>query len=148
MFTTVTIGDICDERARELYLEEWRQPELTRISWCLAKSGQPDEWGDTYDLATWDKQSGTDLNGGSYWYKRTTRYSIFNHGPITSKVELIIRLTNVTCSGLFLILLLPRILVLSFVRITAMMDMMIAYLCSIIGRMLLLMRKQLTKRHI
>ena len=28
MFTTVTIGDIADERARELYLEEWRQPEL------------------------------------------------------------------------------------------------------------------------
>ena len=88
MFTTVTIGDICDERARELYLEEWRQPELTRISWCLARSGQPDEWGETYDLATWDKQSGTDLNGGSYWYKRTTRYNIFNHGPINSGKEL------------------------------------------------------------
>ena len=88
MFTTVTIGDICDERARELYLEEWRQPELARISWCLAKSGQPDEWGDTYDLATWDKQSGTDLNGGSYWYKRTTRYNIFNHGSIISNKEL------------------------------------------------------------
>ena len=88
MFTTVTIGDICDERARELYLEEWRQPELTRISWCLARSGQPDEWGETYDLATWDKQSGTDLNGGSYWFKRTTRYNIFNHGPINSGKEL------------------------------------------------------------
>lgn len=84
MFTTVTIGDIADERARELYLEEWRQPELTRISWCLARSGQPDEWGDTYDLATWDKQTGTDLNGGSYWFKRCTRYSIFNHGPVFS----------------------------------------------------------------
>ena len=79
MFTTVTIGDIADERARELYLEEWRQPELTRISWCLARSGQPDEWGETYDINTWDKQSGTDLNGGSYWYKRTTRYNIYNH---------------------------------------------------------------------
>lgn len=88
MFSTVTIGDICDERARELYLEEWRQPELTRISWCLARSGQPDEWGEKYDLATWDKQSGTDLNGGSYWYKRCTRYSLYNHGPIHSKVQL------------------------------------------------------------
>ena len=84
MFTTVTIGDIADERARELYLEEWRQPELTRISWCLARSGQPDEWGETYDLATWDKQTGTDLNGGSYWFKRCTRYSLFNNGPISS----------------------------------------------------------------
>lgn len=88
MFTTVTIGDIADERAQELYLEEWRQPELTRISWCLARSGQPDEWGETYNLSTWDKQSGTDLNGGSYWYKRTTRYNIFNHGPIVSNKEL------------------------------------------------------------
>ncbi len=88
MFSTVTIGDICDERARELYMEEWRQPELTRISWCLAKSGQPDEWGNTYDIKTWDKQSGTDLNGGSYWFKRLTRYSIFNHGTILSKVSL------------------------------------------------------------
>ena len=88
MFTTVTIGDITDERARELYLEEWRQPELTRISWCLARSGQPDEWGETYDLATWDKQTGTDLNGGSYWFKRCTRYSIFNRGPIFSGKEL------------------------------------------------------------
>lgn len=88
MFTTVTIGDITDERARELYMEEWRQPELTRISWCLAKSGQPDEWGETYSIDNWDKQSGTDLNGGSYWYKRTTRCNIFNHGPIFSKKEL------------------------------------------------------------
>ena len=59
-----------------------------RISWCLARSGQPDEWGETYNLSTWDKQSGTDLNGGSYWYKRTTRYNIFNHGPIVSNKEL------------------------------------------------------------
>lgn len=88
MFTTVTIGDIADERARELYMEEWRQPELTRMSWCLAKSGQPDEWGDVYDINTWDKQSGTDLNGGSYWFKRCTRYSIFNQGTILSKVNL------------------------------------------------------------
>ena len=88
MYTTVTIGDIADERARELYLEEWRQPELTRISWCLAKSGKPDEWGETYDINTWDKQDGTDLKGGSYWFKRCTRYSLFNHGPIVSKKTL------------------------------------------------------------
>ena len=88
MFDDVTIGDIADERARELYLEEWRQPELTRISWCLARSGKSDEWGETYNLATWDKQNGTDLNGGSYWYKRCTRYSLYNHGEIFSKVTL------------------------------------------------------------
>ena len=78
MFTTVTIGDIMAERARELYMEEFRQAEMVRVSWCLAKSGMPDEWGNTYDINTWDKQEGTDLNGGSYWYKRCTTYNVFN----------------------------------------------------------------------
>lgn len=78
MYTTVTIGDIMDERARELYMEEFRQAEMARVSWCLAKSGKADEWGETYDINTWDKQEGTDLNGGSYWYKRCTRYNVFN----------------------------------------------------------------------
>ena len=84
LYTTVTIGDILDERARELYLEEWRQAELVRVSWCLAKSGRPDEWGNTYSLDNWDKQEGTDLSGGSYWFRRLTTYSLFNHGPIIS----------------------------------------------------------------
>ena len=88
MFSTVTIGDIADERGRELYMEEWRQPELTRISWCLARSGQPDEWGNTYSLDNWDKQSGTDLSGGSYWYQRCLHYNIFNRGGILSKTTL------------------------------------------------------------
>ncbi len=78
MYTTVNIGDIMAERARELYLEEFRQAEMVRVSWCLANSGKPDEWGNTYDAKTWDKQEGTDLNGGSYWYKRCTTYSVFN----------------------------------------------------------------------
>lgn len=84
MFTTVTIGDILDERARELYMEEFRQLEMCRISWCLARSGRPDEWGNTYDINTWDKQSGTDLTGGSYWYQRCIKYNLFNHGEIVS----------------------------------------------------------------
>lgn len=78
MYTTVTIGDIMDERARELYLEEFRQAEMVRVSWCLAKSGKPDEWGNTYDINTWDKQEGTDLSGGSYWFRRCTTYNVFN----------------------------------------------------------------------
>jgi hypothetical protein len=82
LYTTVTIGDIMNERARELYLEEWRNVELTRVSYCLALSGKPDEWGNTYDLNTFDKQTGTDANGGSYWYQRVTRYGIYNHGAI------------------------------------------------------------------
>ncbi|HLT86624.1 MAG TPA: RagB/SusD family nutrient uptake outer membrane protein, partial [Sphingobacterium sp.] len=57
---TVTIGDILDERARELYWEEWRNVELKRVSLCLARSGRPDEWGNTYTLENYDKQQGTD----------------------------------------------------------------------------------------
>lgn len=79
----VTIGDIMNERARELYLEEWRNVELTRVSLCLARSGRPDEWGNTYSLDNFDKQQGTDPNGGSYWYQRIVHYSIYNKGPIT-----------------------------------------------------------------
>lgn len=77
LYNTVTIGDIMAERARELYLEEWRYPEMSRVSYCLALSGKPDEWGNTYDVDTYDKQSGTDDNGGSYWYQRIVHYNDF-----------------------------------------------------------------------
>ena len=78
-YTTVNIGDIANERSRELFLEEWRKVELTRISMCLANSGIPDEWGNTYG-SDWDKQSGTTPDRGSYWYQRVTRYSYYNRG--------------------------------------------------------------------
>ena len=52
---------------------------MVRVSWCLARSGVADEWGNTYDLSNWDKQEGTDLNGGSYWFRRCTTYNVFNH---------------------------------------------------------------------
>lgn len=78
----VTIGDIMNERARELYFEEWRNCELTRVSLCLARSGRPDEWGNTYSLETFDKQQGTDAEGGSYWYQRVNHYNIYNKGVV------------------------------------------------------------------
>lgn len=86
LYTTVTIGDIMNERARELYLEELRQVELSRVSYCLALSGKPDEWGNTYDVDTYDKQEGTDSQGGSYWYQRIIHYSgLYNTGkPINA----------------------------------------------------------------
>lgn len=85
LYTTVTIGDIMDERARELYLEEWRHMELSRVSYCLALSGKPDEWGNIYNVNTYDKSSGTDLSGGSYWYKRVVNVGrIYNNGPIVT----------------------------------------------------------------
>lgn len=78
LYSTVNIGDIMNERARELLLEEWRNVELTRVSYDLAKSGVADEWGNTYSLDNWDKQDGTDMKGGSYWYQRIMHYSLYN----------------------------------------------------------------------
>lgn len=80
---TISIGDIVNERARELFWEEWRNVELTRVSLCLARSGRPDEWGNTYNLADFDKQSGVESTGGSYWYQRVTRCGMYNKGAIT-----------------------------------------------------------------
>src|SRR5665648_360253 len=76
----VTIGDIFDERARELYLEEWRHVELVRASFGLAISGKQDEWGNTYNLDDLTKQSGTDKTSGSYWYQRCVNYNFYNNG--------------------------------------------------------------------
>lgn len=87
MYTTVNIGDIMNERARELYMEEFRKAELTRVSRILAMTGIPDEWGNTYDINTWDKQEGTDLSGGSYWYQRLVHYSFYNN-PLYNNGEI------------------------------------------------------------
>jgi len=46
----MSIGTILDERARELYFEEPRKTELTRIAYIFAKTGQPYN-GKTYNLA-------------------------------------------------------------------------------------------------
>ena len=67
LYTTVDIDDIVDERARELYMEEWRFTELSRISYCLALSGKPDNEGKTYDK---DR-----LYEDSFWFHRITLYN-------------------------------------------------------------------------
>lgn len=76
----VNIGDIMNERGRELYMEEFRHAELVRVSMIMANHNIPDEWDNTYDAATWDKQEGTDRNGGSYWYQRVMHYNYYNRG--------------------------------------------------------------------
>jgi len=77
-YATVTIGDIMDERARELNLEEWRFTELSRVSYCLAQSGKPDEFGNTYTVANLDKSS--------YWYNRIQAYNnYYNKGKVVVK---------------------------------------------------------------
>lgn len=74
LYKTVDIDDIVDERARELYLEEWRFTELNRISYCLALSGKPDKTGTVYDK---DK-----LYENSFWWHRICDYNnYYNKNP-------------------------------------------------------------------
>ena len=58
----VNMGTILDERARELYYEEPRKTELTRISYLFAKTGKAAENGKTYKLDNF-----SDVN---YFYDR------------------------------------------------------------------------------
>ncbi|MDO7743968.1 MAG: RagB/SusD family nutrient uptake outer membrane protein, partial [Pedobacter sp.] len=47
----ITIGTILDERARELYWEEPRKTELTRIAYIFALTGKSAYNGKSYNLA-------------------------------------------------------------------------------------------------
>ncbi len=77
----VTIDDVFDERARELYLEEWRHDELVRASYCMAHDPSlTDSRGMSYNIDGIEKETGTDRSGGSYWYQRCINYSLYNDG--------------------------------------------------------------------
>ena len=56
----VTIATILDERARELYYEEYRKVELTRIAYIYAETGQADYKGRTYSM--------NDFSTKNFWY--------------------------------------------------------------------------------
>ena len=58
----VTIATILDERARELYYEEYRNVELTRIAYLFAQTGKPDYKGRTYSMG--------DFSTKNFWYDR------------------------------------------------------------------------------
>ncbi|MDR1369191.1 MAG: RagB/SusD family nutrient uptake outer membrane protein [Dysgonamonadaceae bacterium] len=88
LYNSVTIGDIMDERARELFLEEWRHVELSRVSYCLALSNKPDEWGNSYSVDTYDKQGNgqaalDDAAGGSYWWQRVCKHNNYYNKGVT-----------------------------------------------------------------
>lgn len=55
--SAITIGTILDERARELYFEEPRKTELTRMSYIFALTGKPAYNGKTYTLATFSENN-------------------------------------------------------------------------------------------
>ena len=65
----VTIGMILDERARELFYEEPRKTELTRIAYIFAKTGKTADNGKTYSL--------TNFSDNNYFYDRIIARNVF-----------------------------------------------------------------------
>ncbi len=72
----VNIGTILDERARELYFEEWRKTEMTRICYLLCLTGKSGHNGKTYQSERFSEEN--------YWYDRIMEYGDFyNKGVVT-----------------------------------------------------------------
>lgn len=73
----VNISQILDERARELFYEEPRKCELTRIAFLFAKTGKPDEKGRTYSIENFSENN--------YFYNRIMdRTEFYNQGVKTA----------------------------------------------------------------
>lgn len=73
----MNMGVIMDERARELYMEEWRHVELSRVSYIFALTGQIDEFGQIYT----EEQ----LSDNSYWWQRIKKYNNFYNSGISTR---------------------------------------------------------------
>ncbi|HEX5554581.1 MAG TPA: RagB/SusD family nutrient uptake outer membrane protein [Chitinophagaceae bacterium] len=72
----VTIGTILDERARELFYEEPRKVELTRIAYLFAMTGKPDYKGRTYSMSNFSEKN--------FWYDRIMdKTEFYNKGVHT-----------------------------------------------------------------
>jgi hypothetical protein len=65
----MTISVLLDERARELYLEEYRKVELTRIAWLYCLTGKTADNGKTYSYDRFSQDN--------YWYDRIMQYTEF-----------------------------------------------------------------------
>ncbi len=76
----INIGTILDERARELYFEEPRKTELTRIAYIFAQTGKPAPNGKTYTL---DK-----FSDDNYFYDRIMeKNDFYNKGVKTRHAD-------------------------------------------------------------
>ncbi|RRB01085.1 RagB/SusD family nutrient uptake outer membrane protein [Larkinella rosea] len=74
--SAITIGTILDERARELYYEEHRKVELTRIAYILAKTGKAAYNGKSYSLANFSETN--------FWFDRIMeKTEFYNKGAKT-----------------------------------------------------------------
>ncbi|RIJ49202.1 RagB/SusD family nutrient uptake outer membrane protein [Maribellus luteus] len=65
----INIGTILDERARELFYEEPRKTELTRIALILAQTGKQCYNGKTYNL--------DNFSSDNFWYDRVMEKNVF-----------------------------------------------------------------------
>lgn len=75
--TDVNMGTILDERARELYFEENRKTEMTRMSFLFAKTGKAAENGKTYSLAN--------ISESNYLYDRVmAKNNFYKLGLVTN----------------------------------------------------------------
>jgi len=90
----VNIGEILHERARELYYEENRHVELTRISYLYAKTGKPCEvfGGRVYKLDNISGPGGTGSNvkqeGINFYFDWVMKHNNFyNKGVATNYAE-------------------------------------------------------------
>ena len=73
----VNMGTILDERARELFFEEPRKTELTRIAYIFAMTGKAAENGKTYSL--------NNFSDNNYFYDRTiAKNNFYKNGTVTN----------------------------------------------------------------
>ncbi len=72
----ITIGTVLDERARELYYEEPRKTELTRIAYIYAQTGIGSEYGKSYSMAN--------FSDDNYFYDRIMDRSDFYNKNVTT----------------------------------------------------------------
>jgi hypothetical protein len=75
--SNVTIGTILDERAKELYCEEPRKCELTRIAYIFAKTGKTAYNGKTY--------SENNFSENNFFYDRIMEKNIFYSDHVLGK---------------------------------------------------------------
>ena len=74
--TQVDIGTILDERARELFYEEPRKTELTRISYIFALTGKADYNGKVYNI--------DNFSTNNFFYERIMeKNGFYNKGVVT-----------------------------------------------------------------
>ena len=90
----ITIGEILDERARELYYEEKRHVELTRVAYTFARTGKPCEvfGGRVYQLDNFSGPGGTGTNvkeeGYNFYYDWVMlQNNFYNKGVVTRFAE-------------------------------------------------------------